>query len=157
MIRRHPLLAVSIRIGMTMLQTARRAYWFVTRPRTRGVAVIALTPEGQVILVRHSYARGWRLPGGGVGRGEDSLAAAQRELREEIGMTASGEWRLLAEEQHRPDFKRDTLSIYCARDVRYAPRPSLEIEEIAAFAADGLPGGATNMTRRLVATFVTAP
>ena len=45
--------------------------------------------EGRVLLVRHSYVRGWLLPGGGVGRGEAPADAIVRELREEIGLARS--------------------------------------------------------------------
>lgn len=43
-------------------------------------------PQGQVLLVRHSYGSGsWMLPGGGLGRNEDAVAGAVRELAEEVG------------------------------------------------------------------------
>ena len=45
-------------------------------------------PSGKVVLVRLSYAKGWRLPGGGQKTSEESRDAMLRELREEIGLTA---------------------------------------------------------------------
>lgn len=51
-----------------------------------GVRILALDGAGRVLLVRHSYGtRRWMPPGGGIARGEDALAAASRELREETG------------------------------------------------------------------------
>jgi 8-oxo-dGTP diphosphatase len=43
--------------------------------------------DGKVLKVRHSYRRGWRLPGGLVHRGEDPRSTACRELHEEVGLT----------------------------------------------------------------------
>lgn len=62
------------------------------------VALVALTEDGQVLLVRQ-YRPGpgrvlLELPGGGVGDGEDIEAAAARELLEETGY-AAGDIRLV--------------------------------------------------------------
>ena len=43
----------------------------------------------QVLLVRHSYKPGLRLPSGGVRSGEDHCLAAVRELHEEVGLTVA--------------------------------------------------------------------
>jgi ADP-ribose pyrophosphatase YjhB (NUDIX family) len=51
-----------------------------------GVRVLALDPDGRLLLVRHSYGPpAWMPPGGGLRRGEDPLVAGARELREETG------------------------------------------------------------------------
>jgi len=55
-------------------------------PLLIGCRVLAFDAQGRVLLVRHSYGSGrWMLPGGGVARREDPLAAALRELHEEVG------------------------------------------------------------------------
>lgn len=55
-----------------------------------GVTMIARDLEGQLLLVRLSYAEaGWSFPGGGARRGEAMETAAVRELLEETGCTAS--------------------------------------------------------------------
>lgn len=62
-------------------------WWRIARPRLEGCRVIALNPQGRVLLIRHTYGTGrWMPPGGGLGRGEDVLDAAARELAEETGL-----------------------------------------------------------------------
>lgn len=56
------------------------------------------------MLVTLSYARVWRLPGGGRGRDEDPEAAVLRELREEIGSVSHGVVQPVARFSDRPDF-----------------------------------------------------
>ncbi|WP_017666371.1 NUDIX hydrolase [Porphyrobacter sp. AAP82] len=52
-----------------------------------GVSVIVTNLAGDVLLLKHSYGPAvWSLPGGGLGRREDPLAAAWREVREELGV-----------------------------------------------------------------------
>lgn len=52
-----------------------------------GCNVVITDLDGSVLLLRHSYGPDqWGLPGGGLGRGEDPERAAQRELREELGL-----------------------------------------------------------------------
>jgi 8-oxo-dGTP pyrophosphatase MutT (NUDIX family) len=62
------------------------------------VGVLALDDEDRVALVRqHRYTLdqpSWEIPEGGVPGTESALQGAQRELREETGLTASG-WREL--------------------------------------------------------------
>ena len=116
-----------------------RAVWFIRRPRTFGAHALALTPERKIILVRLRYASGWRLPGGGRGRDEDPVEAALRELREEIGMTSHGKVQQAAELEQRPDRRRDFVSLLVVEDVRYRPRWSWEIEQIAEASLDDLP------------------
>ena len=69
---------------------AARVYWFVARPRMRGVKCV-ITRGDEVLLIRHTYGdRGaWELPGGSIKRGEAPLAAARRETFEEVGLSIS--------------------------------------------------------------------
>jgi 8-oxo-dGTP pyrophosphatase MutT (NUDIX family) len=133
---------------MTLFQTSRSAFWYFTRPEVRGVQAIPLTPAGRVILVKHRYARGWHLPGGGQKKKEDARTAALRELREEIGLLAHGEVRQLATFAYNPDFRRATVTLFLVADVSYSPAWSLEIEEVGEFDPSNLPPDTTTIARR---------
>jgi ADP-ribose pyrophosphatase YjhB (NUDIX family) len=54
--------------------------------RTRGTAIVLR--DNQVLLVRDLGKKNYSLPGGGANRNEPALAAAVRELKEELGMSA---------------------------------------------------------------------
>ncbi len=136
---------------MHWLHRARRSLWFFTRPATSGVHALALTPQRRIVLVTLSYARGWRLPGGGRKRGEADEQAMLRELREEIGMTSHGGIEKVARFSHRPDFRQDRSSLFIVRDVAYRPKWSLEIKAIAEFDLEALPHDTAHITRRLIA------
>nr|WP_295374196.1 NUDIX domain-containing protein [uncultured Sphingosinicella sp.] len=136
---------------MALLHRLRRSLWFFTSPHTSGVHAVPLTPEGKIILVTLSYARGWRLPGGGRKSSEDAQEGVLRELREEIGMVSHGRVEKVANFSHRPDHRRDRSSLFVVEDVRYRPRWSLEIKAVREFDSDQLPPDAAPITRRLVA------
>lgn len=75
------------RSALRLAHGVRRRWWRIARVRLLGCRVFAFDAEGQVLLIRHSYGSGnWMLPGGGLGRGEEPLAAALRELLEETGL-----------------------------------------------------------------------
>lgn len=73
------------RAALISAHRLRQVWWRVRKPLLHGCRVLAFDAAGQVLLVRHSYGSGrWMLPGGGIGRHEDPLSAALRELREEV-------------------------------------------------------------------------
>lgn len=79
------------RAGLVLAHRVRQQWWRFRKPLLVGCRVLAFDAAGRVLLVRHSYGSGrWMLPGGGIGRGEDPLEAALRELREEVGCTLAG-------------------------------------------------------------------
>lgn len=145
-----------VRVGMTLAHRLMMLRWFVTRPRTTGVRAIVLTPQGKVVLLRHSYVRGWYLPGGGREPGEDPQTAILRELREEIGLEDYRGIRHLDRYEHRPTYKRDSLDLFLVEDARYRWKPSLEIEEIGEFDPRALPGDVSARSRADIGQWLAA-
>ncbi len=76
------------RLALGLAHWLRLHWWRLRKPLLIGCRVLAFDAEGRVLLIRHSYGSGrWMLPGGGVARDEDPVAAACRELQEEVGCT----------------------------------------------------------------------
>ena len=65
-------------------------------PYRRGVGIVLFNPAGKVFIAQRIDNPGpaWQMPQGGIDKGEDPLAAARREMREETGVTSAD---LLAE------------------------------------------------------------
>lgn len=97
------------------------------------VAVVAMDDDGGVVLIRqyrHPVGeRLWELPAGLIDHaGEDPLPAAQRELVEEVGLTA-GDWSVLVDVAVSPGFTDEAVRVYLARDLTEVPREALGEEE----------------------------
>ncbi|MDE1984922.1 MAG: NUDIX domain-containing protein [Alphaproteobacteria bacterium] len=106
---------------------------FVARTALSPVAfgVLAIVErDGKVILVRHSYARGWQFPGGGVKRGEPPADALLRELREEIGLTRSAVPELVGIYSRRIFPITNVIALYHVREAVFAFKPNLEIRAV---------------------------
>ena len=117
------------------------------------LAVVALIEDeqGRVLLVRHSYGKGWGLPGGGVDRGEPVEDAVLRELREEIGLIRSAPPQFLALYTRKVGWMTNVIALYRLSDVEYEFKPTLEIRELAFADPANLPRGTGAGTVRRLA------
>ena len=94
-----------------------------------GVAVVALTPEGQVVMVRQ-YRNPVRrvtleLPSGVVDPGEPPERAAARELREETGYQG-GEPRRIGCVVLNPSWQLTRVHVFVVRDARRTAAKELD-------------------------------
>jgi ADP-ribose pyrophosphatase len=92
------------------------------------VAIVAVDADGYVTLVRQlrqaTRERLLELPAGTAEPGEEPLATARRELREECGLTG-GQWRELAVFWTTPGFCRERMHLFAAENVeRGEPEPA---------------------------------
>ena len=85
------------------------------------VAVIALTDSGDLVMERqYRYSLGRdmiEIPAGKIDPGEDPLATARRELKEETGYIAS-EWRHLATIHIAIGYSNEHIEIYLAKGLK---------------------------------------
>ncbi len=96
--------------------------------------VLALTPEDDCYLVgQYRYTMdeySWELIEGGSDPGEDALAAAQRELREEAGLTAR-DWQPLGGEIHLSNCHSSERGyLFVARDLEQVAATPDETEDL---------------------------
>jgi ADP-ribose pyrophosphatase YjhB (NUDIX family) len=125
-----------------------RLFWFVFRPITIGVRVLAVK-DGQVILVRHTYQEEWFLPGGGVKRGETLEQAIRREGYEECGM-AFGSLRLAGIYTSFLEYKNDHIVLFISEDFTFSGKGDAEIAQVSAFVLDCLPADTSPGCRRRI-------
>ncbi|MEL7274656.1 MAG: NUDIX domain-containing protein [Pseudomonadota bacterium] len=120
-----------------------------TRAMTMGVRCAFFDTQGRVFLVRHTYVKGWHMPGGGVERGETVMDALKKEVREEAGIVLTEPPGLFAIYRNTIHSRFDHVALYVARSLPAgpAPEPNVEIAETGWFALDALPEGTTQPTR----------
>jgi ADP-ribose pyrophosphatase len=84
-------------------------------------AIVPLTDKGRVLLI-HQYryaidAHIWEIPAGTMEPGESPLACAQRELTEEIGVSARS-WHKLGSIAPLPAYSDEAIHLYCAQNLQ---------------------------------------
>lgn len=114
------------------------------------VVVVAVLPDGGLAFVRqfrYPLRRAFlELPAGKIDPGEDLLACAQRELREETGFEA-GEWRHLGVIHPCIGYSDERIEIFLARELNHVGHAlddgeflellTLSVDEAIAACADG--------------------
>jgi len=93
-------------------------------------ACALIVRDGKVLLVRHSYVKGWLLPGGGVSRGEPAQDALLREMREEIGLTACGPPQFFGLYTRKSGWATNVIVLFRIDDAEFNFAPNFEVREV---------------------------
>lgn len=130
------------------------------------VTIIPIDAQGRILFVRqYRHAVGQELlelPAGTLGEGENPENCAQREIREETGMSAAklekiGEFYLV------PGYSTEYMHIYLASDLKSEPLPGDEDEFITVEAVvssaipDLIAQGVLRDAKSLAALFLAEP
>ncbi len=103
-----------------------------------GISVLAVDDLGTAYLTQDFHYGVGRttieVVSGGVEAGEDPLAAAQRELREELGITA-GQWQDMGICDPFTTIVVSPTRLYLARQLTFGPRELEGTEQTRVFAA----------------------
>src|SRR5438105_10157730 len=92
----------------------KHTYWRIFEPTIVGVRAL-IVRDDQVMLVRHTYLKGWYLPGGKVDRGETALTAVCREVSEECALVVKRA-RLSAIYSNIEQNRNDHIALYLIDD-----------------------------------------
>lgn len=118
---------------------ARSLWWRTLRPTVQGCRIVALDDQDRVLLIRQSYgSNAWTTPGGSMGRGEDPVACAMRELIEETGCTLHDP-RKVEQSLERPLGAYNVVHVVVGRARGTLKADHREVDEAGWFALDALP------------------
>ena len=131
-------------------------YWRMSRGLTLGVRALVIDGDNRLLLIRHTYTRGWHFPGGGVEFNETVQTALERELLEETGIGINGRCpaELFGIYCNGERFPGDHVILFVVRawEHRRTFTPTREIAEARFFPQDALPEGTTNGQRCAAST-----
>jgi 8-oxo-dGTP pyrophosphatase MutT (NUDIX family) len=125
-------------------------------PVAVGVNALVLGEAGRVLLVRHGYQTGWRLPGGGVDPGETPATAIRRELEEELGL-AGGTVALIGHYARKVLWMGHMVVLYRIDGASIAFHPNFEIRAICWADPASPPPDTSPATLRRLAELAGAP
>ena len=127
------------RILTKLVHPLLRTYWFIFRPRTRGVKCI-IQNDGKILMIRNTYGHKlWTFPGGGIDLGETTEQAVKREVMEEVGVEVNDLLRI-GEFTTKAEYKRDVVTVFVARSKNGQFKiDEKEILEAGWFSPDNLP------------------
>ncbi len=100
-----------VRTFYLIITPFRKLYWFIFRPKTKGVRCI-IQHDQHILLVRIGYDhKMWTVPGGGVKSRETWEQAVRREVFEEVGIQLDKIEKVI-EYMNEKEYKKDTIVVF---------------------------------------------
>lgn len=128
-------------------------FLLLRRALTLGVRAIVEDGNGGILLVRHTYVKGWHFPGGGVEPGENAVDAIKREVLEEASIRITETPQLQGAFFNSRLNGRDHVLLYRCSSWESAGdfKSSMEIAEAGFFPQNALPDDLSRGTARRIA------
>ncbi|HEY9846569.1 MAG TPA: NUDIX hydrolase [Candidatus Caenarcaniphilales bacterium] len=107
-----------------------------------GTSIIAILPDGQIVLTQRQDTGKWGLPGGMVEWGEDITSTVRRELAEETGLQLVAIRRLVgvySSPERDPRIHSVCIVVEAAVQGTLQVHDTLEIIQVQAFSLNALP------------------
>ena len=135
------------RLALPIAHRVRHHWRGIVKTPLVGCNIVISDLEGSVLLLRHSYGpKVWCLPGGGVGRREDPIDAARREVREELQIKLES-IKLVTELQETISGSPHTTYLFAATTDQRPRADRREILEARFFPRHSLPQPQGDMTQ----------
>ena len=126
--------------------------------RTLGVKTVGaralVVKNDQVLLIKHTYQRGWYTIGGAVEKNESMRRAIFRELLEEVGLTPLEEPELFGVYHSNSEKRDDYVAFYIVKKFEMKEVYSPEVYEKKWFSLYDLPLETTPATKRRIEEFL---
>ncbi len=125
---------IRVREDQVLNPSGGRGIYGVVEFKNRAVGVVPIDDEGFTWLVgqyRYTHERyEWEIPEGGCPAGEELLACAQRELREETGLVASQYELIAGDIQLSNSTTNEVAYLFVARGISFAEANPEETEQL---------------------------
>lgn len=121
--------------------------------KTIGARALVVNND-QVLLIRHTYQKGWYTIGGAVENNESMRCAIFRELLEEVGLTPTEEPELFGVYHSNSEKRDDYVAFYIVKKFEMKEVYSPEIHEKKWFSLHDLPLDTTPATKRRIDEFL---
>jgi 8-oxo-dGTP pyrophosphatase MutT (NUDIX family) len=121
--------------------------------KTVGARALVISQD-QVLLIKHTYQKGWYTIGGAVEKNESPLQAIVRELWEEVGLIPLEKPDFFALYHSNFEKRDDYIAFYIVTKFEMQAVSSPEIADKKWFALTDLPHDVTPATKRRIEEFL---